>query len=182
VSLSSGSGNPVRVHLFRGRADGTLDAKTTFDTHLTIAPHASTRVHDGALEILIGDRSGRLSILRIATGGVGVTTLEAGPGIDLSAIFADVNGDGHADIVDTNDGDSGESPFEWIFVTLAKPDGGFLERRQLQRPRKLAFPSELHAGDFDGDGRLDVVTANNDRTVSVILNGGRCARRRAVRH
>jgi hypothetical protein len=46
--------------------------------------------------------------------------------------------------------------------------------------------NDLVARDLNEDGRLDLVTANGDRTVSVIMNGGEtpcpAPRRRTVRH
>ncbi|HJQ36253.1 MAG TPA: VCBS repeat-containing protein [Thermoanaerobaculia bacterium] len=235
VSLSFGSGNPVRLHLFHGRADGTFDPKTTFDTTLAIAATPSLRMRENQLEILASERSGHLGLLRWSPGGLSVSRLEAGPGFDLNSMFVDVNEDGIADVVDTNDGGSEASgnPFEWIFVTLARPDGSFFPRRQLAQPRTMRLPTELRAADLDGDGhvdllasdfrattihwfrgqgtgafergvgvdaggpvndlaigdvnhdgRPDVVTANNDHSVSVIMNRGRCSidRRRAARH
>ena len=236
VSFSFGSGNPVRVHLFRGRGDGELDPKQTFETGRAVADSPSVRVREGIVEILANERSGHLVLFRISAASVSSTILDAGPGTDLNSLFVDLNGDGIADIVDTNDGGSAASsdPSEWIFVRLAKPDGGFEERRQIPHPRRMTFPTELRAGDLDGDGRMDLVagdfhastlyyfrghgngnfdaalpidvtgpvndvaiadlngdhrpdlvTANNDHSVSVILNGGSdCVRtrRRAVRH
>lgn len=118
VSFSFGSANPVRVHLFRGRGDGTFEAKKTFETRLDVAASPSMRMHDGAIEFVAGDRSGRLNLFRITAGGVSTSTLAAGPEFDLAAIFADVNGDGVADIVDANESGG-------VFVTLASPQGDF---------------------------------------------------------
>lgn len=235
LSLSFGSGNPVRVHLFHGHGDGTLAAKTTFETQLANGNDPSIRTVGGALEVLVGEHSGHLAILRYADGVLSVKLIGAGPGTDLSSTFADVNGDGVADIIDTDDSDFPKSDptHESIYVTLAGPGGAFLERRQLALPRKVTFPVGLHVGDFDGDGhadllvsdfavtnldyfrgdgtggfaegvaidaggpvrafaigdvnrdgRLDVVTANSDQTVSVLINASPCptSRRRAVRH
>ena len=228
VSFSFGSGNPVRVHLFRGRGDGTFEPKRTFDTPFAVAASPSMRMHDGAVEFLANEHSGRLVLFRVTGSGVGWSVRDAAPGFDLESLFADVNGDGIEDIVDTTDGDS---PLEPIFITLGNADGGFGGRRQVQVPRRLEFPALLAAGDVDGDrridlvagdfrastlyfyrgdgagnfaegiafdvggpaneiavgdvnrdGRPDVVTANEDRSVSVILNRCAPARRRAVAH
>ncbi len=235
ISLSFGSGNPVRMHLFRGLGDGTLGSKTTFETGLANGDGPSARTINGVLEILVSERSGHLGLLRYANGAVSVSRIAAGPGFDLSCTFADLNGDGIADIVDTEDSGPGaeNEARESIFVTLGNADGTFRERRQLAHPRKANFPTEVRVCDLDGDGRADLVvsdfqteslyfyrgdgagdfeegvaidaggpvnafdvadvngdgypdlvTANNDHTVSVILNRGPCRppRRRAAEH
>jgi hypothetical protein len=149
ISFSFGSGNPVRVHLFRGRGDGTFDAKQTFTTDLTVAASPSLRMHDGATEFIAGNHSGQVAIYRVTPGGVSVTTRDVGPEMDLAAIFADVNGDGIADIVDANE--SGQ-----IFVTLADGDE-FRTRMEIAR---LAFPTQLHAADLNGDNNLDLIAGD----------------------
>ncbi|MEA2344428.1 MAG: hypothetical protein QOF63_2597 [Thermoanaerobaculia bacterium] len=230
ISLSFGSGNPVRVHRFRGLGDGILGSKTTLDTQLANGDWPSTRVMNGALEILVNEHLGQLAILRFANGGVTVSTIAAGPGIDMSSTFADVNGDGIADIIDTNQIESGNEP---IFITLANADGTFRTRRRLAHARTISFPVQLRVRDLDGDGRPDIivsdllsttlhfyrgtgegdfaestaidaggpvnvfdvadvngdgypdiVTANNDHTVSVLVNRGPCppSRHRAAKH
>jgi VCBS repeat protein len=158
VSLSFGSGNPVRVHVFHGRADGTLSPKTTFDTELANGASASARMIGGALEILVNERSGHLGILHYTDGSLSVSKLSAGPGLDLGSTFADVNGDGIADIVDTQD--PGIDVRESIYVTLANSDGTFRERVQLAQPRKVAFPVEVRVRDIDGDGHADLIVAD----------------------
>ncbi len=229
ISFSFGSGNPVRMHLFRGLGDTTLGVKTTFETGLANADFPSTRTINGVLEIIVSERSGHLGFLRYVNGVVSISRIEAGPGFDLSSAFADVNNDGIADIVDTGTTESANEP---IFVALGNADGTFQERRQLAHPRKVTFPivrvrdidGDGHAdlvvsslqstslylyrgngagdfeegmaidagsvinafdiGDVNGDGYLDLVTANNDHTVSVIENRGPCrpARHRAASH
>lgn len=230
ISLSFGSGNPVRVHFFRGNGDATLASKNTFETDLANASTPSLRTINGVLEILASERSGHLGLIRYDGGIVSVSRTDAGPGFDLACTFADVNGDGIADIIDTNDS---QSDHESIFITLARADGTLRERTQLTARRKVMFPVALRVADVDGDGHADlvvsdfrannldyfrgdgaggfaeavaidagapvnafeikdvngdgfpdIVTANNDHTLSVLINRGLCrpARRRAARH
>jgi hypothetical protein len=235
ISFSFGSGNPVRVHRFRGKGDGTLFPKTTVETFLANAVSPSTRNVNGALEILVGEHSGHLGLFRFANGTLSLSLIAAGPALDQTSTFADVNGDGIADIVDTSVSEPGSesTPVDPIFITLGKADGTFLDRKQLSGRRQVAFPIPVRAGDFDGDGyadlmvsdfrstrlyyyrgdgtgnfaegvaidaggsvndfkaadvnrdgRLDLVTVNDDHSVSVIINRGACLpeRRRAVKH
>lgn len=162
ISFSFGSGNPVRVHLFRGQADGTLSPKTTVEAFLANAASPSTRTINGALEILASEHSGHLALFRFANGTVSWSLIAAGPGLDLTSTFADVNGDGIADIVDTNMGGSGSetNPVDSIFVTRGKADGTFVDRKQLSGRRQVAFPVAVHVGDFDGDGHTDLVVSD----------------------
>jgi FG-GAP-like repeat len=230
ISLSFGSGNPVRVHLFRGDRDGTLTREAMFEMPLANGNTPSIRERAGALEILVGERSGHLAILRYENGALSQSTITTAPRFDLSSTFADVNGDGLADIVYTTEPEPGD-PQEPVFVMLANADGSFGDRRPLAGARKPVLPVNVAVRDLDGDrrpdivvsdfrtaslfffrgkgdgefgeaqvidaggpvnsftladlngdGAIDIVTANDDHTVSVVLNDGVCPppRRRAV--
>jgi hypothetical protein len=228
LSLSFGSGNPVRVHQFMGVGRGAFGPKTTFDTDLAVGASLSTRRRNGVLELLVAEHSSNLGLMRLTSEGVETRRLDAGPGFALSCVFADVNNDGIADIIDSGDE---EGVLEPVFVTLGAADGTFLERKRIGSGRHLALPVKVRAGDVDGDGAadlvvrdfvggtlslflgdgrgnfnaepipldagapvndfeladvngdgtIDVVTANDDHTVSVLVNLGRFARRRAAR-
>lgn len=169
VSLSFGSGNPVRVHLFRGDGHGGLSAKTTLDTDLANGDSESSRIVNGTLEILVAEHSGHLGLLRFVNGGVSISRTSAGPGLDRASVFADLNGDGVADIVDAVD-DS--SPTEPIFVTLANGDGTFRERTRLQDPRQVAFPTAVQVADLDGDGRADLIVSDFRADRLLFFRGG----------
>lgn len=160
ISLSFGSGNPVRLHLFRGLGDGTLGPKTTFETGLANGDWPSLRAINGGLEILVSDHTGHLGLLRYANGNVSTSTIAAGPFVDLSSTFADVNGDGTADIIDTQESAPASEADEPIFVTLGNADGSFRERKQLASPRKVTFPVQVRVADLDGDGHADLIVTD----------------------
>jgi VCBS repeat protein len=153
VSFSFGSGNPVRVHLFHGGDN----RKTTFETTLANADAPSIRIIGGVPEILAAEHLGQIEIFRVANGQVTVSTRPAGPGVDRTSVFADVNGDGIDDIIDLTDTDSLTEP---LFVTLARADGSFEDRKQVSQPRHIAFPIAIHAADLDGDGDTDLVVSD----------------------
>jgi len=208
VSLSFGSGNQVRLHLFH---DGI---KTTIDTGLANGASMSSRTIDGALELLVAEHSKNLGLIHIANGTVTVSRIPAGPDFDLACTFADVNGDGVADIIDTAfDGT--------IFVTIAQRQqvasiaglpsvvrAADLDRdghvdlivNDFQTSTLYAFRGDgaggfsdaipIDAGgpvnnfsiaDVNGDGLPDVITANEDHSISVLINAGDPPRRRAIR-
>jgi len=169
ASLSFGSGNPLRIHLFRGHGDGTLAPKSTFETGLANGETPAVRTIGGALEILVSDRSARLGILRWAGGTLSASTLAAGPGINIASTFGDVDGDAIPDVLDGDD--SAPSPWEPIFITLANADGTFRERRQIEQPRTLTFPVELRVADVDGDGRGDLIVADYHATHVALFRG-----------
>jgi FG-GAP-like repeat len=92
----------------------------------------------------------------------------------FSLALADLNGDGHLDIVAANfSGQGGDTSRDAVNVLLGDGRGGF-------RPMKGspfasgANPVGVAVGDVNGDGRPDVVTANmSGGDVTVLLGDGR---------
>ena len=87
---------------------------------------------------------------------------------------ADVDGDGHADLV--------VSDFRSNNLDYFRGDGaGFAEAVAIDAGGPL---NAFEIKDVNGDGFPDIVTANSDHTLSVLINRGPCrpARRRAARH
>lgn len=78
--------------------------------------------------------------------------------------LADVNGDGHPDIVTANAGDASVS------VLLNKGDGTFGPARKF---KTIVDPIHVALADLDGDGHLDIVTVDQSgNAVSVLMGKG----------
>jgi hypothetical protein len=87
-------------------------------------------------------------------------------GSPFKAVVADIDGDGKPDIVSTN------SYLNTVSVYLnTTPTGGTVSFAPDVDFATGNFPEGLAIGDIDGDGKPDLVVANNsDNTLSVLLN------------
>ena len=82
----------------------------------------------------------------------------------VAAQVADLNGDGHPDIVVANDGSS------TVSVLLGNGAGVFATHVDFATG---ANPASVAVGDLNGDGKPDIVTANSSgNSISVLLGNG----------
>jgi hypothetical protein len=108
----------------------------------------------------------------------------AGPNpLDIAA--ADFNGDGRLDLVVANTLCVQSCGLSYVSVLLGNGDGTF--RAPATFPARGQTSLHLTVADFNGDGKPDVATANeNSNTVSVLLNAthfpGKHATQRPPRH
>jgi hypothetical protein len=88
-----------------------------------------------------------------------------------SVTVGDFNGDGHVDLAAANGGNSyPDGTSDSVSIILGVGDGTF---RSAQKFRVGDFPSSVTVADFNGDGRLDLVTANGGSdAVSILLGRG----------
>jgi hypothetical protein len=87
----------------------------------------------------------------------------------LSLAVGDFNGDGIPDLVVVNKGTSPSYADSSMSVLLGNGDGTF--QAAVNYPAGKA-PLSVAAGDFNGDGKLDLAVANEPITVSVLLGLG----------
>jgi hypothetical protein len=89
----------------------------------------------------------------------------------VSMVVADLNGDGKLDVITANFGDFQHPGNGSISVLLGKGDGTFQPVQTLNVG--LATPIALAAGDFNGDGKVDLAMANfATGDVTIFLGNG----------
>ncbi len=134
---------------------------------------------DGCLDAVIGDLGTPVWIALGDCSGKFAQPAPFGMGDSSAAVrLADLNGDGHLDVVTSaipgigeNFGESlGFAAGQSVMVALGDGKGNFSVARNYTGPGQA---TSLAVADFNGDGKPDVATANNDTdTTSVYLNDG----------
>jgi hypothetical protein len=157
VLLGNGDGtfqSPVSYPVGSG-PDGIAAGDFTGHGRIDLAVANS---NDNTVSILLGNGDG--GFRPATTVGVG--------SVPLSLVAGDFNGDGHTDLAVANGG--GLFGASTVSVLLGNGDGSF----QPQMTYVVgSYPATIVAADLNGDGHLDLATANlNENTVSVLLGNG----------
>ena len=184
VVAGGGSGS-VLVYANTGQGNFTLSNTLTAQTSpATVAP-ATVALGDvdgdGDLDIVTADYLGSSGIYVYANNGSGTFNLRTGtPPLALGTgpgkiVLGDLDGDGDLDIVIASDGNFTQN----YSVNIGLNDGaGRFTIPSYGTWRPPTRPLDVVLGDVDGDGDLDLITANNGITsslgnsVSVRLNNG----------
>ena len=162
VAVVNGNANTVSVML--GNGDGTFQAKTDFATgstprgiavgHFTSSGNldlAVTNFASNTVSVLLGNGDGTFQAKKD-------TAVGSGP---IGIAVSDFNNDGNSDLVVTNSTD----PAGTVSVLLGQGNGSF--------STQVAYavnstPVSVAVGDFNGDGVMDLVVANNNTNANVV--------------
>jgi hypothetical protein len=144
--------NPVRITLVDLNQDGELDVVS------------ATRVVPPTVSVVLGD----------GKGGFGpVTKYKASnrPGVvfpiaPLAITSGDIDEDGHPDVVVGNRGMDVLDGEAWV---LAGDGSGALADPQAIPGVSVLAPAFLDLVDYDGDGHLDMMEADNDPTIAALV-------------
>jgi hypothetical protein len=138
--------SPYAVALADANGDGNLDIAT-----------ANTNISNSSISFLAGDGTGGFADAVLYSAGVDAAQPQG-------VAFADVTGDGNADIVTANLGGNNLS------LLAGDGSGGFADAVLLQPD---LGPVAVAAGDLDGDGNMDLASLNTTtQDVSVLLGDG----------
>lgn len=152
---------PIRIQPLQGNPDTRL-ASPLGDGRSSVGPMAMADVTgDGSLELFIGGRvvAGRYpeaaSSYLLRWDGKGFRILQSFPkfGLVSGAVFTDFDGDGDPDLA---------LACEWDSIRLFRNDGGsFTEVTvALGVAGFKGLWNGIAAGDFDGDGKMDIIATN----------------------
>ena len=165
------NGNSVTVLLGNGSGGFTAAAGSPFAVGTNPQSLAVADFNgDGKPDIVTANFSGNSVTVLLGNGSGGFTAAAGSPfAVGISPVFVatgDFNGDGKLDIVTANSADNS------ISVLLGNGAGGFTAAAG--SPFAVGRnPQSVAVGDFNGDGKLDIVTANSaDNSISVLLGNG----------
>jgi len=175
AAVANNSGASVSVLI--GHGDGTFNAQVPYA--VGNGPH-SVRTGDlngdGRLDLAVAnDSSNSISVLYGLANGTFAAAVSYPTGsVPKGVAIADINGDGRPDLLSANT--AGNYPVccnpggDTISVLLNTGNGSFAAA---QTYTVGTTPFAVSAGDLDGDGDLDVVTANwHSDDLTILRNGG----------
>jgi hypothetical protein len=140
----------------RALALGDLDGDGKLDM---VTANCAPEAEDGTVTSLLGHGDGTFT-----------TKVEFAAGTNTKTVaLGDLDGDGRLDLVVVNQG-SRDGYEAMVRALLGKGDGSFSEYSWSTR---TDGPNSVALADVNGDGKLDIVTANTSRpSVSVLLGDG----------
>lgn len=155
--VSSFSGNEFSVLL--NNKDGTFSAPVNYSSGTITGPLVVGDLNgDGLADVAISNSGlgiypATVAAFLATNGGVLNTPVSYSVAGNKDLLLADINNDGHPDLIA-----GGSSAYsQSVSVLLGNASGTFVSAPNAAAPSPVL---QMIAGDFDGDGKLDLVTSN----------------------
>ncbi|MBI3414251.1 MAG: VCBS repeat-containing protein [Verrucomicrobia bacterium] len=167
------------VSILLGRMDGGFIAPLSYDAYGSVINPGSIAIGDfngdGKADLAVTVRgnsdiagSGFVSVrLGLGTGNFGESANYRAGATPISVAVADVNTDGRLDLVVINDFKRQEQAS--VSVLLGKVDGTFQDALNFDLS---SYPTSVAVGDFNGDGRPDIVVGHSSAGVVMLIGEG----------
>jgi hypothetical protein len=176
VTANSATGSNT-VSVLLGNGNGSFQAARTFNAGPNpVAVAVGDLNSDGTPDIVVvNNGNNTVSVVLIGSGGTYVVhSYSVGTNPDAVAL-GDFNGDGKLDIAVADAGAPPPGGPPAVSVLLGNGNGTFAASTTLIFPPGAGSASAIAAADFNGDGKLDLVTTNNGpgpNVVSVFVGNG----------
>lgn len=161
VSISQGSGNPTRLHIFKGNGDGTFLPKVTYESPYTTARNLTiTDINqDGLPDIVLAASYNKIPVF-IQNQDHSFTSkeisVEHGEGVDNAV--GDINNDDIPDIVYGSGDFVTAGKTDTIRVILGKGQGLFKPPYTTPGLSSITNPLYVRLADLNKDNYLDIIT------------------------
>ncbi len=164
--------NPARLYL--GKGDGTFQTAVTVTGLSGDIVAVADLNGDGKSDLITANFANRTESVALSNGDGSFRTAQTSAPYTYVVLLGDFNRDGKPDLVTRDE-------TEVISIFLGNGDGTFQPGQSIAAFGPQVVVVALHAGDFDGDGWLDLAvgwcialepcTVFDPLTVSVLLNG-----------
>ncbi len=168
LAVADRGDNTVRILL--GAGNGTFKLATTALS--AAAPNGIAAYDfngDKTTDIVVSDRNSKqITLFLSKSGGFAAGKTIAVESLPNAITVADVNGDKKPDLLVANGGGNGKTDHGSVSVLLGNGKGGFTSSGNFPA---LNNPTSLTVGDFDGDGKMDVLTGDPGNGSGALLLG-----------